>query len=138
MREILFRGKRVDNGEWVEGYYVKELCGTVYILADEGDQWDSQTMLTLVEIDESTVGQFTGLTDKNGVKIFGGDVVETMSKHYNVEFKEERGGWFPFAVDDGCGCCAYNTASPGNVAIIGNIHDGTDTSVDSTHEVNHG
>ena len=74
-REIKFRGKRVDNGEWVYDYYVKELCGTVYILADEGDQWDSRAMLTLVEVEEETVGQFTGRKDANRVEIYEGDKV---------------------------------------------------------------
>lgn len=82
MCEILFRGKRVDNGEWVEGFYACVL-DTHYIITGRFDSLTNGIINSeAYKVDPSTVGRFTGLTDCNGVKIFGGDIIRW---HDNTE-----------------------------------------------------
>ena len=96
MREIKFRAKRIDNGEWAESASVsksEKLFGEVLWFIGAGqpaEQWvDDRGNLIAVSTtgeclfyacDPKTLGQFTGLTDKNGKKIFEGDIVQ-----YSIE-----------------------------------------------------
>lgn len=75
MREILFKAKRIDNGEWIEGYYLRDQyhIGGKDIIFYRKDS-DRFTVYTNI-IDIETICQFTGLTDKNGKKIWENDVL---------------------------------------------------------------
>ena len=75
MREIKFRGKRIDNGEWVYGYIVKVAspCGLGWVMHIPAKDPDDNHRV--VQVNPSTVGQYTGLKDKNGTEIFEGDAV---------------------------------------------------------------
>jgi uncharacterized phage protein (TIGR01671 family) len=82
MREILFRGKRIDNGEWVYGYYwfVEEHCN---------EKFSEKHFIKSVnngidhEVIPETVGQFTGLLDRKGTKIFEGAIIRCVEKMGN-------------------------------------------------------
>lgn len=81
MREILFRGKRIDNGEWVEGYYLRKydlLEKEVHFIF----QTDKHNTWRCVEIDLETLCQFTGLCDRYGNKIWENDILKTWADEY--------------------------------------------------------
>lgn len=84
MREILFKGKRKDNGKWVEGYYVKkyDLLGKRHLIlyVDNYVRWEC------VEIVPETLCQFTGLCDKNGKKIWENDI---LMAHLDESYPED-------------------------------------------------
>lgn len=128
MREILFRGKRVDNGEWIQGDIVQfPVHGVVRIVEQEPSYKDA-------EVDSDTVGQYTGLTDKNGRKIFEGDIIHL--EYSQVFFGGVYFGEYTAEVSYKEGCFITDGINNGDeietplsgfdndeLEIIGNIHD---------------
>lgn len=123
MREILFKGKSLLSGEWVEGYYIGPVGALdVHEICDIHDITG-----TRVEVDPSTVCQYTGLTDKNGKKIFEGDIVRRETAYYGKHnVYDEPVVWEDDIENDSfgepytSGYCIHG----GNWEVIGSIHDG--------------
>lgn len=126
MREILFRGKRIDTGEWVEGSYVlardivSEKIG--HLIVKIGTDMVRGELFDFEIVDPSTVGQYTGLT-ANGKKIFEGDIVSGFFNHEKIVGYILYGSDASFFIQrDGLLGIGLNNASDW-LEVIGNIHD---------------
>lgn len=126
MKEILFRGKRLDNGEWVDGY----LAAYDLICPDypedtsnaTGDYYGQTPYVGFVEVDRSTVGQFTGLTDNNGKRIFEGDIVDILTENEEIGVVEYKDGGFLVSADGFC-VDFHSNINGTDLEVIDNIHD---------------
>ena len=134
MREILFRGKRIDNGEWLEGSFLNDKDGSFYICPavidiSYGDGGNRRRIGCWYKVDPFTVGQYTGLMDKNGKRIFEGDIVKTdkfsePNKQYIIKYDLQFGAFI--------GQDRYNLyfvtfdGDSGEFEVIGNVTENPD------------
>ena len=143
MREIKFRGKRVDNGRWVYGGYHKHIARQICPIGDDKlndsdikhlivqsgfADWNMPKPLQAVEVIPETVGQFTGLHDKNGVEICEGDIVREQGNDYTPIY--QNGIYMAYNVDkinDPYVSTQFNVIWRNGCEVIGNIHDQEDT-----------
>ena len=130
MREILFRGRLTNKSRWVYGCLINNIYGAVPAIMTEQSVDDAFNLdFEYDHVEEKTVGQFTGLTDKNGRKIFEGDVVRD---EYNggiarIAFLQQGCGWYLVFknTDRRMGHRSRNSAYDNDLEleVIGNIHD---------------
>lgn len=114
MREILFRGKRTDTKEWIEGIAFPHDNDRVTMFS----QHSMDGVLTGEEVDPETVGQFTGLTDKNDKKIFEGDIIEHQGKRYSINYLLHYARFLAVTPNNAPCVFAYQYGE-----VIGNIYD---------------
>ncbi|WP_418919724.1 YopX family protein [Alistipes putredinis] len=130
MREIKFRGKRLDNGEWIEGDLLR-MNGHWFIFPDPAPGG-----IDKYEVDPATVGEFTGLKDKNGKEIYEGDIIECIGSdnkpiRHIVRYNDEKGGYSQLLfMGNSLTCEPYdgglinqNYICEMDKYIVGNIHD---------------
>lgn len=126
VEDIIFRGKVIRDGEWAYGDLTRFQDGTISI----------EVGIRYYGVDPNTVGQYTGMTDKNGTKIFEGDIIERSVKEefvgrvkpevYEVQWKSSIGSYYLRMVspyEDKVCFCGLPWWTSDSCEVIGNIHD---------------
>ena len=121
MREIKFRGKDIDNGEWIYGYYV----GTYKNLYQEHTASICKTNGMCFHVDHKTVTQYVGENDQNGREVYVGDIVSDYDEgpKYKIEYRRDPNPSFQ-AIDNNGECIGYyGHWTPSLMKVVGNEFD---------------
>lgn len=138
-REIIFKGKKVDNGEWIEGYLFDDgmlgekrmFIGKLVIAPYEGPIRGKWTVIAngFDEVDPDTICQFTGLCDKNGKKIWENDICNPKERFPEI-VRMHNGDWildYSYSYGKDYGYCYRNLGfcvrERNSIEVIGNIFD---------------
>lgn len=126
MREILFRGKEKTTGEWVYGGYAKESHESwanfeTYIVDDSvsSSSWNP----CVIAVAPATVGQYTGLNDKNGMRIFEGDIIENRVGTYSIRYNSEMASFRRIVYTGNKESFPVPLLGTSHDEVIGNIHE---------------
>lgn len=137
MREILFRGKRMDGKEWIYGSYIQSNSSwkgghphRAWIAEDSMSNGGWFALQKRLPVIDETVGQYTGVLDKNGVRVFEGDIVRTQfGRLVQIEYRAVGGfvGYDMTAIESEHERPWSSTAwRSENIEVVGNIHDGSE------------
>lgn len=123
MRDIIFRGKRIDDDEWVYGGIIISKWGVRIQDADCGGTYGDKVAVGGIsrKVHVETVGQYTGLLDHNGKKIFEGDIMRFCDKKLICKYGEFAGSFGLFHTDERE--VTWTMGIYSQCEIIGNIHE---------------
>lgn len=137
-REILFRGKRIDNGKWIYGYYARHETRQPGAIGDalrpeeikhlmmynSYADWNMPKSLCCIQIDPETLGKFIGLYDADENRIFEGDIIKgNKGPAYVIEYGEGIAGYLARAAEESTWTPSMNAGTMKDYRIIGNRWD---------------
>ena len=143
-REILFRGKRTDNGVWAYGFLVDKIYGSKPVIVQAAYMEDDCSIEWEYEhVDPATVGQYTGLKDENGKRIFEGDIVRFYERQLGGEDAPiiqqvgyEEGGFcvHRYFLNNWLRNAVNGNIQLEGIEVIGNIHDNPELMKEDHHD----